>query len=77
MDCELTAERRALLTERLAGAEEAQYQLVTGGMARVFVDQNGERIEYAASNLAGLTKYIFLLKTQLGMSVSGPISPWM
>lgn len=73
----LTPERRALLTERLEAAEDAQFQLVTGGQARVFVDQNGERIEYSASNMSNLTKYIFLLKLQLGFQVSGPAQPWM
>lgn len=73
----LTTEERALLTARLADAE-AQYHLVlTGQTARVFVDQNGERIEYTSANAARLAAYIADLKRQLGLTtVTGPMRVW-
>lgn len=62
----LTVEERATYTERLAGAEQALYQLMIGESARVFVDQNGERVEYAVANAQRLRAYIFELKVALG-----------
>lgn len=73
----LTTERRALLSKRLEAAEEAQFQYATGAQARVFVDQNGERIEFAAMSPTQLTKFIYLLKIELGLAISGPAEPWM
>jgi hypothetical protein len=73
----MDAERRLLLKARLKEAEESLHNLNMGIMARVFVDQNGERIEYGPTNAAGLNKYIYTLKLELGLVVSGPISPWM
>lgn len=48
----------ATTAELLAQAQEAKHKLVTGQMARVFVDQNGERVEYTATNLKYLSDYI-------------------
>ena len=73
----LTPERRALLQKRLTEAEEAYHSLTIGGAARVFVDQNGERIEYAPTSAGTLYKYITLLRHELTPTISGPISPWM
>lgn len=70
---------RALYTTRLTDAQNAMHQLRTGQVARVFVDQNGERIEYMATSAAGLRAYIIELQTALGLStgIVGPMTPWM
>lgn len=68
---------RAQLTIWLGEAEQALHLLATGGSARVFVDQNGERIEYTAANRNLLALYINELKRQLGLvTVMGPLNPW-
>jgi hypothetical protein len=46
----------------LQQAQDAKHKLVTGQLARVFVDQNGERVEYTATNVAMLDKYIAQLQ---------------
>ncbi len=56
----------ATLVERLAEAEDAYHRLNTGQAVRVFVDQNGERIEYSVANSAKLATYIANLKRQIG-----------
>lgn len=74
----LDAATRAKLQKRLEEAEDAQHTLAIGGQAKVFVDQNGERVEYASATALGLTKYIFTLKAQLGLlNTAGPVQPWM
>lgn len=71
----LTAEERVIYEERLTSAEGALHELMTGQMARVFVDQNGERVEYAVANAQRLRAYIFELKTALGKITSnGPMT---
>jgi len=66
------------LTAWLADAEEQYHMLSTGRAVRVFVDQNGERIEYGTGSLLQLSKYIAELKRQLGLvTVSGPLNVWM
>lgn len=60
----------------LAEAEAAFHSLAIGGSARVFVDQNGERIEYTAANRNLLSIWIQELKRQLGLSSSAPLSPY-
>ena len=67
----------ATLQERLDNAETAYDALVTGRQVRVFVDQNGERIEYTAANRAALTAYIADLRRQLGTGSQGPMSVYM
>ena len=42
----------------LGQARTARHQMVTGKLARVFMDQNGERVEFLATNIAQLDKYI-------------------
>lgn len=74
----LTAEERTLYTERLASAESALHNLMCGESARVFVDQNGERVEYAVANAARLRSYIFELRVKLGLVTGvGPMSAGM
>lgn len=58
--------------DRLTEAEDALHALLTGRSARVFVDQNGERIEYTSINRAGLVTYIGFLKAELGVLTDGP-----
>lgn len=42
----------------LLEAREAYHALNTGTLARVFVDQNGERVEYNSTNRQALANYI-------------------
>ena len=74
MSC-LTPEERAVLEARLAEAEKAYHTLNIGLMARVVVDQNGERVEFAAGNKANLYAYILGLKSQLGLPCGAGIFP--
>jgi hypothetical protein len=62
----LTADEITQYTEYLTAAEKAYHSLVLGGQARVFVDQNGERIEYTSANRASLLAYIQQLRDALG-----------
>ncbi|MDA3808282.1 MAG: gpW family head-tail joining protein [Thiomicrorhabdus sp.] len=55
--------------ERLDEAEAQYHAFNTGQMARVFVDQNGERVEFSATNISRLRAYIIELKTELGIAV--------
>lgn len=66
------------LEQKLADAEAQYHLLITGQQAKVFVDSNGERLEYTSGNRADLAKYIESLKTQIGGSVrtSGPMRPF-
>lgn len=47
-----------ILASRLTEAETALHQLATGKMVRVVVDQNGERVEFTATNMDRLRSYI-------------------
>lgn len=62
----------AELQANLAGAQVAYHRLATGQMARVFVDQNGERIEYTAANTAVLYNYIQNLMAQIACPTGLP-----
>lgn len=66
------------LAEKLADAESKKHLLITGQMARVVVDQNGERVEFTAATLGRLEAYIHDLKRQLGTSgaPAGPMIPY-
>ncbi len=55
----------ATTAELLAQAKAAKHKLVTGQLARVFMDQNGERVEFTATNLAALDTYIRQLEGEL------------
>lgn len=74
----LSAEETALYTTRLAEAETALHQITLGDKARVFVDQNGERVEFQAAHANRLRAYIEELKIALGKkTISGPMKSWM
>ena len=47
-----------VLKNRKAEAEEALHELEIGQQVSVFVDQNGERVEYRASQSSKLRTYI-------------------
>ncbi len=53
------------LTDRLTEAETALHKLVTGQMAVVVVDQNGERVEFSRANINQLRAYIKDLQAQI------------
>lgn len=53
--------------QKLQEAEQAYHALVTGTLARVIVDRNGERVEFTAANRQGLATYITELKMALGL----------
>lgn len=53
---------------RIAQAEEALHNLVTGTMARVVVDQNGDRVEYTMTNAKDLRAYIATLRAGPGQT---------
>lgn len=57
----------------LADAHIALKKLLTGQSARVFVDQNGERVEFTAINLQGLKDWISALDAVCG--ASAPADP--
>ncbi len=65
------------LAEKLADAETKYHLLLTGQMARVVVDQNGERVEFTAANASRLQAYIQDLQRQLGHSAPAPIYPFL
>lgn len=75
----VTEENRAIWEQRLADAETAWHNLNLGNSARVFVDQNGERIEYSPANRIGLRAYILEMKAALGLptGIAGPMQAWM
>lgn len=63
----------ATIQERLTEAETALHDLQIGKSARVYVDQNGERVEYTAANRSTLMAYIGSLKRQINSTVTGPM----
>lgn len=54
----------------LADARTALKKLLTGQSARVFVDQNGERVEFTAINLQALKDWITALEAVCGPNAS-------
>ena len=48
--------------QQLADAQDKYHKLQTGQLARVFVDQNGERVEFTAANRQALYRYILSLQ---------------
>jgi hypothetical protein len=70
----LTEEQAVVTRKRLAEAEQAWHDLQIGTQARVFVDQNGERIEYNPATRAGLRGYIMELRAALGLP-PGSVGP--
>jgi hypothetical protein len=61
----------ATLAERLVEAEAAYHDLQIGKSARVYADQNGERVEFTAANAARLLGYIKDLKLQIANENAG------
>lgn len=60
---------------RLAQAQEALHNLVTGRMARVIVDQNGERVEFTMTTVSQLEAYIARLEAAAAGSTNGARKP--
>jgi len=75
----LSPELKAVYQGRLLDAENAYHELRLGKQARVFVDQNGERVEFAVANAGRLQAYIVELKALLGLptGLTGPLNAWM
>lgn len=65
----------ATLEERLKEARSAYHALMTGQLARVFVDQNGERVEFTSANKTSLYNYILQLEMQTGSIKPRDFSP--
>lgn len=66
----------AALELKISQAETEYHALVTGNKPRVFVDQNGERVEFVAANRGVLLQYIQSLKSQLpDAEVFGYVQP--
>lgn len=63
--------------QKLDAAREAYHNLITGRMARVVVDQNGERVEFVATNAFRLQAYIKELEAECAAQsqprVRGPL----
>ena len=66
---------RAAKEKQLKEAQDAYHSIMTGTLARVVVDQNGERVEFSSANAATLAGYISRLQTELGMNC-GAASQW-
>lgn len=63
--------------EQLADAKTQYHLLVTGQQAKVYVDQNGERVEYTAANRSALLSYIQGLERQVASTRPGPMQVLM
>jgi hypothetical protein len=67
----------------LSEARTARHEIATGTRVSVWMDQNGERVEYNRANMPTLTAYISDLETavttlnQGGTIASGPLQFWM
>lgn len=61
-----------LVQTQLAEARAAFHALNTGRMARVVVDQNGERVEFTATNRNALYGYIQQLERLLAPGSTPP-----
>ena len=57
--------------ELLVEAEDAYHKLQLGQSPRVFVDQNGERVEYTSANRNALAAYVSDLRRALTAEISG------
>ena len=72
----LTPAEREIVTTQLADARSAYHSLMTGTAARVVVDQNGERVEFAVANRGALAAYILELEGKLALvSAAYRVSP--
>lgn len=50
--------------QRLMQADQAYNDLMTGALVRSVTDENGENLQYTATNKAQLLAYIQMLQTQ-------------
>lgn len=75
----LSPEDTIIYTTRLRQAEQAYHDIRMGIVARVYVDQNGERVEFAATSADRLRSYVLELKVALGLptGIIGPASVWV
>ena len=65
------------LIERLADAEAAYHNLLTGVSVVEITDQNGEKMRYTPINRGALATYIADLKRQInGGNANAPMSIW-
>lgn len=55
----------ATTQQLLDEARAARHKLVTGQLPRVFMDQNGERVEFTATNISALDAYIRQLEAEV------------
>lgn len=53
------------LREKLAAAEAAYHDLMTGAKVQVYVDADGSRVQYNSQNAASLYAYIQGLRARL------------
>lgn len=65
-----TSAERTQYESWLIQARSAYNDLVTGNRARVFVDQNGERLEYTAASASDLAAWIRVLEDALSTSLA-------
>lgn len=65
------------IDEKIEQAETAYHELMTGRLARVYVDRNGERIEYTSANAGRLRAYIESLKNEKNSKSRYPMKPLM
>lgn len=56
--------------EKLAEAEDVLHQILMGQRVVAFTDQSGERVEYNATSIPALRKYIAELRQRLFDNVS-------
>lgn len=61
----MTDEELAELRNKIADAEAKYHQLQLGNVARVIVDQNGERVEFTVVKRSDLYAYLQSLRAQL------------
>jgi hypothetical protein len=59
--------------EKLADAKTQYHLLVTGQQAKVYVDQNGERVEFTTANRGALLAYIQKLEREVNSARPGPM----
>lgn len=68
----LSPEEIQQLVVKITEAEAEYHNLLVGNKARVFVDQNGERVEFVSANANKLYVYIQNLKTLLAANTAPP-----
>lgn len=58
--------------QKLDDAQLQYHLLVTGRQANVFVDMNGERVQFTTANRQDLQAYISQLQAELAGQTTGP-----